>query len=414
MKQLISFLAFLIPGTTMITAQPCMPNTSSLVFDGLSSYVSFSTENGLNPTDAITVEAWIKADAWGQFYWENSIVCNSGWSLGEEGYVLRAGGTGELSFAIAGMDTSGTPVSWVDVISGDSALTLNTWTHVAGTFDGNQLAIFIDGNLAGTVPFPGTIVPSVDYLFKIGKLADDNQPEDRFFSGMIDEVRIYNRALSQAEIQSGMNHQIDTASAAGLVGYWRMNEDTGTAVGDLGLGMNTGLALNTNWTDTVPFSDTLPVPIITWNGNELVSTPGMQYQWFFNGDSVPGEIFQTYIPLLNGLYTVSVADSNGCISASLPYIFTTAGLNENSGNGRLMLWPVPSGQRVYINGTGNMQHQELTVINSMGMVVFKANVSGLEVSGENRVLNVSGWARGVYLVQVSGSSELKTTRLVVQ
>src|SRR5205823_3470030 len=102
------------------------------------------------------------------------------WSQGEQGYVLRAGGTGILSFNIAGVDTNGVPVSWVEVLSPSGALTLNTWTHVAGTYDGNNLRLYINGILIASTPFTGTIVPSTAFPARIGSLSDAQIPPSRY------------------------------------------------------------------------------------------------------------------------------------------------------------------------------------------------------------------------------------------
>ena len=71
-----------------------------------------------------------------------------------------------------------------------------TWHHVAGTFDGNQLRLYIDGGLANSMDYTGSIA-STTFPVNIGR---NSQETDRLYRGAIDEIRIYNRALSEGEI----------------------------------------------------------------------------------------------------------------------------------------------------------------------------------------------------------------------
>jgi Concanavalin A-like lectin/glucanases superfamily len=85
-------------------------------------------------------------------------------------------------------------------VRGTAALPLNAWTHLAATFDGATLTLYVNGTQAASLAAGGNIATSAGAL-RIG--GNNIWPE--WFSGQIDEVRIYNRALSPAEIQSDMN-----------------------------------------------------------------------------------------------------------------------------------------------------------------------------------------------------------------
>ena len=71
-----------------------------------------------------------------------------------------------------------------------------SWHHVAGTFDGTQLRLYVDGSLADSMDYTGTIATTT-YPVNIGR---NSQNTDRLYEGAIDEVRIYNRALTEGEI----------------------------------------------------------------------------------------------------------------------------------------------------------------------------------------------------------------------
>ena len=82
---------------------------------------------------------------------------------------------------------------------GSSALPLNAWSHLAATFDGAVVRLFVNGVQAGSLPFSGSMVASTGAL-RLG----GNGVWGEWFAGLIDEVRVYNRALSASEIQQDM------------------------------------------------------------------------------------------------------------------------------------------------------------------------------------------------------------------
>ena len=103
-----------------------------------------------------------------------------------------------------GYDNAPRPAAYITVsgqvaTSGGAAPALNAWTHLAATYDGASLQLFTNGVLVSTTAKTGAIVTSASPL-RIG----GNGVWGEYFSGLIDEVRVYNRALSQAEIQTDM------------------------------------------------------------------------------------------------------------------------------------------------------------------------------------------------------------------
>jgi hypothetical protein len=384
-----------------VKGQNCIPNTSSLSFDGVSSYIDIPFDSSLNISDVITIEAWINSNQWGFSSAQNSIACKHGWTFGEEGYVLRAGGTGELSFNIAGVSTDTT---WQEVISTTNAIQLNTWTHVAGIFDGSELKIYINGNLAGTTPFIGTINPSVDYNLNIGRLADEQQFETRYWSGLIDEVRIWHRALSQSEIMSNMNKHIDPTTAVDLVAYWRMNDLSGGMVEDLGPHLLNGTVYSTSWSSDVPFSDGPPVPTITPGGPFLYSSSATNNQWNLDGSAIPGATGLSIVPNQNGSYTVTVTDSAGCSVTSAPFIETTLSVGNISGESPVQI--IAADGILHLTASaGILKTAEVNVFDVSGKLLVEKPVG----TSENELI-LNGLACGVYIVTVridSGFYRLK-------
>src|SRR4029079_5280514 len=87
--------------------------------------------------------------------------------------------------------------------NGTSAMALNTWTHIAMTWDGTTQRLFINGTQVGTRAVTGTLPNSTGALRFGG-----NTVWSEWFAGRLDEIRIYDRALTQAEVQADMTRAI--------------------------------------------------------------------------------------------------------------------------------------------------------------------------------------------------------------
>jgi hypothetical protein len=167
----------------------------ALSFNGTSSYVDLGNPAALQLTGSMTIEAWVKAAATPAD--DGQIVAKSngtGWEF------KTSPDTGPHTF---GVGVSGATGSMTQRYS-TTARALNTWYHVAGVFDasGRTLGIYVNGvldngTLRNTVP-ASQVNASVNV--NIGR-----RTGGFYFNGLIDEVRIYNRALSGVEIQSDMN-----------------------------------------------------------------------------------------------------------------------------------------------------------------------------------------------------------------
>ena len=120
-------------------------------------------------------------------------------------------GTNEY-FLDATSDSDGSPAAGAAlgassaVSHGTEQLRTDTWTHLAAAYDGSALKLYVNGKQISSVPYRGSITASNSPL----QLGGDSN-FGRFFSGAIDEARIYNRALTQSEIQTDMSTPIGAA-----------------------------------------------------------------------------------------------------------------------------------------------------------------------------------------------------------
>ncbi|MFD2353813.1 LamG domain-containing protein [Nonomuraea ferruginea] len=86
---------------------------------------------------------------------------------------------------------------------------MNTWSHLAVTYNGSRARLYLNGNQIGDEPVSGTIQDDGGD-FHIG----GNTIYGEFFDGVIDEVRVYNRAQTAAEITADMNTPIEGTGVA--------------------------------------------------------------------------------------------------------------------------------------------------------------------------------------------------------
>jgi hypothetical protein len=173
----------------------------ALSFKGKEDYVECKNSSSLNPTAALTVCAWIKVRSLRAGY----LVSKEDWKDGEHGYVLRADDiqTGKFKLTIG----DGT---WHDARS-DDPVDLAEWHHVASTFDGKSMVVFVDGRKGPPTTLEQPISPSPGNL-RIGCGSFDTE---RDFDGVIDEVAIFARALSDKEVQAVYAMGVKGQSLAG-------------------------------------------------------------------------------------------------------------------------------------------------------------------------------------------------------
>ena len=173
-----------------------------------------------NLSDGFTIEAWIYAENWQPNIWQGSIVCKD--SPGpDNGYAFRCGDNGKLSFVMAADNT------WNEVFT-TSIMNTEQWHHVAVVVNGTNMTLYIDGSASANASYSGNISNNTEDLH-IGQSAGFG---DRYFDGIIDEVRIWNVARTASEIANNISTAFSGAEA-GLSAYFPMNEGTGMTAGNL-------------------------------------------------------------------------------------------------------------------------------------------------------------------------------------
>ncbi len=165
----------------------------SLDFDGTDDYVDAGNGSSLQITSSeMTMSAWVKVDAWPLTGSYPAILSKVSGVSPYGGYQMNlAGDTGNQFDCAMAINST-----W-RVRRSTSTYATGTWYHVACVYDGSALTIYVNGTADGSDPYTGAIRNvSANLLF--GK----NGGASSFLNGKIDEARVYNRALSPAEIQA--------------------------------------------------------------------------------------------------------------------------------------------------------------------------------------------------------------------
>jgi hypothetical protein len=191
----------------------------ALSFDGIDDMISVPDSPTLDVTTGVTFSAWLRPDALGSAWRTLIFKQRDGGNLVYGGYAntgLAAVPNGELTIG-----------STVVPVKGTSKVPDGEWTHLATTYDGAQLRLYVNGTQVASVPRTGLIATSSGALHVGG-----NETWGEYFDGLIDEVRIYDRALPVDEILADMNTGVTPDSKAPTVTAVTPDPDaTGLGVG---------------------------------------------------------------------------------------------------------------------------------------------------------------------------------------
>ncbi|MBI4136713.1 DUF2341 domain-containing protein [Candidatus Roizmanbacteria bacterium] len=208
-----------------LTEDQCISG-KCLRFDGNSDYVTAPNSGETNITsNAFSLSGWVKLSDYPSSGNYASIVSKGGVDVGA-GYELLIKSTGEVFLTKdANFKASVTTVP------------LQTWTHVAGVYDGSKLQIYINGSLDASGAASGNVSSTSAYAVQIGR-RDPANSNTAYLDSQIDEVKIYPYARSADEIKQdytargsphGVSAQFGDSGLGetlsdGLAGYWKMNE----------------------------------------------------------------------------------------------------------------------------------------------------------------------------------------------
>ncbi len=224
------------PSTPGESGQPIVPpacadgmtdtGATSLVFDGVDDYVTMGAASELG-LDRFTVEAWVRRDGRGRTFSTGAgglaLVPIAGKGRGEgDGSNIDCNYTIGFAGDVIGADFEDAATGANHPVLGKTALPLGEWHHVAVSYDGATWRIFVDGRLDAEAAANATPRKDSAQHFGIGAALDSKGTPAGALHGALDEVRVWKRARTAAEIAGSMY----TKPAAGdpdLVSRWALD-----------------------------------------------------------------------------------------------------------------------------------------------------------------------------------------------
>jgi hypothetical protein len=197
-------------------------SNSSYYLNGQTDFISVPDASSMLPSN-ISLSCWIKIPS---IYTANN---DFGRIIRSRffGYTLTyVNSLNSIGFEIWTNSANSTSVSTSNIVMND-----DVWHHLIGTFDGTEIEFYFDGLSIGSMPAPNSsIYYSSDGLVMFGRDGNNPSPLTGLYQGWIDDIAIYNRALTEQEIQTLYTGQCPTVATnctslpsnlqQGLVGYW--------------------------------------------------------------------------------------------------------------------------------------------------------------------------------------------------
>jgi hypothetical protein len=280
----------------------------------------------LRLTNALTLQAWIyptNLSGTGPY----TIISKVGlYTVNQSSFWLGTTNNGLLCFLISG---SGASFPGTNTTLLGPALPTNQWSFVVATYDGNALRLYVNGALAALRNYSGGIFPGNQNLgIGVVPITKTGYEINYPFSGSIDEVCIYNRALADSEIQDIYNADV------------------------------LGMCLQPPVIVSQPQSQAIPL------GEDVLFSVGVQgnrpllYQWFFNSNALPGAtnswlVLERIQTNQAGAYAVSITNSVGFARSPIANLtLLPAPTCTHAPDGMISWWPA-NNSAVDVVGTNN-------------------------------------------------------------
>jgi len=203
-----------VSGTCNTTAAPTATvGNRALAFDGINDFVSVGNTNLSG--NQVTLETWVNAKQFQPAFPFISSLIGIETSLSNAA-LIRLGDASlpnnrpQFSLSINGI---------YQRLNGNTVLNTEQWYHIAATYDGAVMRLYVNGNLDAQLPIAGNITANGPFDIGFTSIA----PGTRYLNGTLDEVRVWNYARCQADIMATMNCEL-SGSEAGLVSYYNFNQ----------------------------------------------------------------------------------------------------------------------------------------------------------------------------------------------
>ena len=352
-------------GVTFVT-DPDLGEVADFNNNGMITISSGSTANLDLPTEAISVSCWVKTnstDTWGGFVglFQDNGSYEKGWILGTS--------NDNFSFALA----SGGSLNYLTV---NISLNLGEWYHVAGTFNGTQQKIYVNGELQATVENAGQIAYPPTGWFQIGAYKDDN--EDFGHDGRISDVIIWESAITQADAMNLYNNTMPPCTGFEA-------DITEVIVGEQVQFSDYSQFDPENWAwdfdGGTPETSTLQNPLVTYN--QMGS---------FNVNLVAGNVHGNDT-LIKEMYIQVGAVGTEDLKESLS---------------QLRVFPNPAKYQINIEiYDKEFINSQILILNTIGSIVYSENLSS---KSSIESIDISNLSKGIYLIKLVNKDKKKAVK----
>jgi len=226
--------------------------TVTLEFDGMNDYVEVSNESAFDFTSEITLEAWMKPNT----------------TTGMMGLISKNFGNNAHPYQIRIVDDEvlfgfySNTIGWQPTQTSSANLQAGEWVHIACTYNQQNVKIYVNGEQKA-MALKSFEIPQNDQPLEIGRTKDVSY---EYFNGIIDEVRVWDVALTQETIADNMCHNYYGSTDEHLIGCYKFNECGGTLLTDM-QNTNDGILLNMEGDEWIE-SDACPVYTVNFQVTE--------------------------------------------------------------------------------------------------------------------------------------------------
>lgn len=386
-------------------------DSTGLTLGGNLDHFGLASPAGLNYSNGYTFEAWVKETVSGAGQGHRSIFYAGAFASGSDIELFIQEGTGNL-YVVHNRGNGGT-LQGVFTPYTHSGV----WCHVAVVYNGSTVSIYLDGVLANSAAI-ATPVMTANSNIAFGVLASNAFPWAQTFNGTLDEIRVWDDALSTNDIQSNMNNCLN-GNEAGLNVYCSLDDNLIDEVSGATLTMvNEGVA--TQYEDgavscggacgfEIPQTATVVVNVIdlttSMSGNMIsADQTGADYQWLDcdAGDAaIATETDASFEALVSGNYSVEI-NLNGCIDTTDCEMITLVANKELSFD-QVIVSPNPASSTLYLQSASDLKSS--TIYDMTGAVVEHKN-------SNDKSFDISSLPSGVYVLGVVNQNGTSYARFV--